>query len=178
MSCHGFLLKKLLIFGNNTFSMIIDNLDDKRANWSAISDNVMGGISEVNFYEVEEGEEKFYRLEGTVSTANNGGFIQSVIRFPFNAEEYSGIKIKVKGTNDAYYVWIRTPSSRFPWDRYIASFTPGDEWSTVEIPFSAFKKSNFYMPKKMNISKIRTIAFAAYGKDFQAELDLAQIELY
>ena len=70
----------LLIFGNNTFSMIIDNLDDKRANWSAISDNVMGGISEVNFYEVEEGEEKFYRLEGTVSTANNGGFIQSVIR--------------------------------------------------------------------------------------------------
>ena len=75
----------LLIFGNNTFSMIIDNLDDKRANWSAISDNVMGGISEVNFYEVEEGEEKFYRLEGTVSTANNGGFIQSVIRYPFNA---------------------------------------------------------------------------------------------
>ena len=168
----------LLIFGNNTFSMIIDNLDDKRANWSAISDNVMGGISEVNFYEVEEGEEKFYRLEGTVSTANNGGFIQSVIRFPFNAEEYSGIKIKVRGTNDAYYIWIRTPSSRFPWDRYIASFTPGDEWSTIEIPFSAFKKSNFYMPKRMNISKIRTIAFAAYGKDFQAELDLAQIELY
>jgi hypothetical protein len=34
------------------------------------------------------------------------------------------------------------------------------------------------MRKKMNISKIRTIAFAAYGKDFQAELDLAQIELY
>jgi hypothetical protein len=30
----------------------------------------------------------------------------------------------------------------------------------------------------MNISQIRTIAFAAYGKDFQAELDLAQIELY
>ena len=84
----------------------------------------------------------------------------------------------MRGKNDADYVWIRTPSSRLPWDRYIASFTPGDEWSTVEIPFSAFKKSNFYMPKKMNISKIRTIAFAAYGKDFQAELDLAQIELY
>ena len=44
--------------------MIIDNLDDKRASWSAISDNVMGGISEVNFYEIEEGGEKFYRLEG------------------------------------------------------------------------------------------------------------------
>ena len=26
----------------------------------------------------------------------------------------------------------------------------------------------------MNTSKIRTIAFAAYGKDFQAELDIAK----
>jgi hypothetical protein len=49
-------------------SMIIDNLDDTRANWSAISDNVMGGISEVNFYEVDDGSDKFYRLEGSVST--------------------------------------------------------------------------------------------------------------
>ena len=64
----------LLIFTNTTLSMIIDNLDDKRASWSAISDNVMGGISEVNFYEIEDDEEKFYRLEGAVSTANNGGF--------------------------------------------------------------------------------------------------------
>ena len=69
--------------------MIIDNLDDKRADWNAISDNVMGGISEVNFYQAEEGDEKFYRLEGSVSTANNGGFIQSVARFPFNAEDYT-----------------------------------------------------------------------------------------
>ena len=173
-----FIITVLFLTSTQGFSMIIDNLDDKRANWSAISDNVMGGISEVNFYEVEEGEEKFYRLEGTVSTANNGGFIQSIIRFPFNAEEYNGIRIKVRGTNDAYYIWIRTPSSRFPWDRYIASFIPGDKWSIIEIPFSEFQKSNFYMRKKMNISKIRTIAFAAYGKDFQAELDLAQIELY
>ncbi len=36
------------IFTMSVSSMIIDNLDDTRANWSAISDNVMGGISEVN----------------------------------------------------------------------------------------------------------------------------------
>ena len=34
------------------------------------------------------------------------------------------------------------------------------------------------MRGKMNASKIRTIAFAAYGKDFQAQLDIANIELY
>ena len=57
--------------------MIIDNLNDVRAEWTAISDQVMGGISEVNFYEIEEDGETFYRLEGNVSTENNGGFIQS-----------------------------------------------------------------------------------------------------
>ena len=52
--------------------MIIDNLNDVRADWTAISDQVMGGISEVNFYEIEEDGETFYRLEGNVSTENNG----------------------------------------------------------------------------------------------------------
>jgi len=74
--------------------MIIDNLDDTRANWSAISDNVMGGISEVNFYELDDGSDKFYRLEGSVSTKNNGGFIQSVIRFPINAQDFQESDLK------------------------------------------------------------------------------------
>ena len=42
--------------------MIIDNLDDKRGQWTAISDQVMGGISEVTFSEFTDGKEKFYRL--------------------------------------------------------------------------------------------------------------------
>ena len=44
--------------------MVIDNLGDTRAQWDAISDNVMGGVSEVNFYELDDGANKFYRLEG------------------------------------------------------------------------------------------------------------------
>ena len=168
----------LIIFTMNISSTIIDDLDKTRANWSAISDNVMGGISEVNFYEMDDGTDKFYRLEGNVSTKNNGGFIQSIINFPVNAEDYQGIRFTVRGTSDDYYMWIRTPASRFPWDRYIAMFQPKEDWSIIEIPFSSFEKSNFYMRKRMNISKIRTIAFAAYGKDFQAQLDIAKIELY
>ena len=34
------------------------------------------------------------------------------------------------------------------------------------------------MKKNMNINKIKTIAFAAYGKDFYAQLDIASIELF
>ena len=168
----------ILLFSLNVHSMIIDNLDDKRGQWTAISDQVMGGISEVTFSEFTDGKEKFYRLEGNVSTKNNGGFIQSVIKFPVDADNYEGVRFKVRGTNDDYYLWLRTPASRFPWDRYIASFKPNEDWSIIEIPFSSLKKSNFYMPRKINLSKIRTIAFAAYGKDFEAKLDIANIELY
>ena len=70
----------ILVFVLNIKSMTIDNLDDIRADWDIFSDRVMGGISEVYFYEMEEGDKGFYRLEGNVSTANNGGFIQSVAK--------------------------------------------------------------------------------------------------
>ena len=37
----------LIFFSLSASSMVIDNLGDTRAKWDAISDNVMGGISEV-----------------------------------------------------------------------------------------------------------------------------------
>ena len=168
----------IFFFSFNISSMPIDNLDNIRGDWTMISDQVMGGVSEVNFYELEEEGNKFYRLEGVVSTANNGGFIQSVVRIKENTNGYKGVRITVRGTKDKYYIWIRTPASRFPWDRYLVSFEPGEDWSVIELPFSTFKKSNFYMKKNMNVNRIKTIAFAAYGKDFNAQLDIASIEFF
>jgi|TARA_B110000459_G_C16490171_1_gene438446 hypothetical protein len=168
----------LIFFSINGLTMIIDNLDDTRGRWDAISDNVMGGISVVNFYEVEEGDDRFYRLAGTVSTKNRGGFIQSRVRPNVSAENLKGIRVKVRGISDGYYLWINTSQGRLPWDRYSILLDVTEEWSVIEIPFSDFKKSNFYMPRKMNQSTIRSIAFAAYGKDFEAQLDIALLEFY
>ena len=55
---------------------IIDNLDNQRVQWIPFSDQVMGGVSEVNFLEKEEEGLSYYHMEGKVSTENNGGFIQ------------------------------------------------------------------------------------------------------
>ena len=89
--------------------MVIDNLDDTRARWDAISDNVMGGVSEVNFYEMNDGSANFYRLEGLVSTKNNGGFIQSRTNVNFNSNEFTGVRIKIRGNGNEYYVNLRRP---------------------------------------------------------------------
>ena len=59
--------------------MIIDNVDDVRADWRINSDRVMGGVSDVYFNELEDESGSFYRLSGDVRTANNGGFIQSLM---------------------------------------------------------------------------------------------------
>ena len=100
----------LIFFSLSGFSMVIDNVNDIRAQWSAVSDNVMGGISEVSFYEVQDTEKNFYRLEGSVSTKNNGGFIQSILRNNQDAQNYNGLRITVRGTPDDYYIWLRNTS--------------------------------------------------------------------
>jgi len=97
----------LSFFCLNLSAMIIDNLNDVRAKWSAISDQVMGGISEVNFYEIEEDGKKFYRLEGDVSTENNGGFIQSRVGVYLNSNDFEGIRLKIRGNNNEYFVHLR-----------------------------------------------------------------------
>ena len=63
-------------FPPSTMAKTIDNLNDQRVKWIPFSDQVMGGISEVNFFEKEEDGLSFYHMEGNVSTENNGGFIQ------------------------------------------------------------------------------------------------------
>ena len=50
------------------YSKVIDNLKDVRADWVPFSDQVMGGISEVNVFELEEDGIFFYRLEAVSYT--------------------------------------------------------------------------------------------------------------
>ena len=166
----------LSFFCLNLSAMIIDNLNDVRANWSAISDQVMGGISEVNFYEIEEDGKKFYRLEGDVSTENNGGFIQSRVGVYLNSNDFEGIRIKIRGNNNEYFVHLRAPRM-MPWNYYYAEFYASNEWQIIELPLSSFKYSR-NQKQGIDFRTIRSIGLVAYGKDFTAQLDIANIELY
>ena len=74
-------MKKIIflsLFSISVFSdnLIIEDFQDNNANWQPVSDQVMGGLSEIKFSKLTEDNINFYRLEGNVSTENNGGFIQ------------------------------------------------------------------------------------------------------
>ncbi len=143
-----------------------------------ISDEVMGGKSSGDIKVISDKDENFIRLKGTVSTENNGGFIQFRSNYNFINNEYKGIKITAKGKVSDYYIHIRTNFLFLPWQYYSGRFEVDNKWKEIEILFSDFKKSNFYQPSNFDSSEIKSIGFVAYGKDFEAELDLLRAELF
>ena len=144
-------------------------------NWAYLADTVMGGVS--------QGSAEFaagaLRLTGKVSTKNNGGFIQ--VRTRIDQTETvgkSGIKIKVKGNGDIYYLHIRNASARLPWQYYTTSFQTSEKWKDIIIPFDEFEKSATLMPRKLKSESIKTIGLVAYGKDHEADVSIANLEFY
>ena len=159
-----------------SYSKVIDNLEDIRAEWVPFSDQVMGGISEVNAYELEENGVSFYRLEGNVSTENNGGFIQVRAEVNLRNKNFKGIRIKVRGNNNEYYMHLRSPRM-LPWNYYTSKFYASEEWQVIDLPLSSFEYSRD-ASKSFNSSKMKSIGIVAFGKDFFAQVDIAGVEFY
>lgn len=166
----------------NSETMIIDNLTpEKNQKWVFFTDRVMGGVSSGKLEIGSEDGSKFYRMTGNVSTANNGGFIQfqaDLSNISNTEEVFNGIKIKVRGNNENYQIFIRTNLTVLPWQYYSSEFYASNQWKEIKLPFSSFKRSNFYQPKNINNTDIRTLGIVAYGKDYSADLNVGLIEFY
>jgi len=170
------ILTPSLVMGEN---MLIDNFSKKpQNNWQFFTDQVMGGISDGNASIISDNNEKYVRLEGSVSTANNGGFIQ--IRTDINAaqKDAKGIIIKAKGNGENYYIHLRTGGTILPWQYYQISFPTSENWSEIKLPFAKFERSSSWISKKVTADKIRTIGIVAYGKNHNAKLDVSYLSFY
>ena len=144
-------------------------------NWAYLADTVMGGVSRGG----AEFSAGALRLTGQVSTKNNGGFIQVRTRIdPTETVGKSGIKIKVKGNGDVYYLHVRNASARLPWQYYTASFKTSEKWKDISISFDEFEKSATLMPRKLKPETIKTIGLVAFGKDHEADVSIANLEFY
>ena len=119
------------------------------------------------------------RLKGTVSTDNNGGFIQVRRRFarpwPQNAE---GLRLSVKGNGAWYYVFLKTPNLSRVWHSYRAAFVATDVWETVDIPFNMFSPSHMGMPAMFAPHEVNSLAIVAYGDDYEADVSVREISIY
>ena len=150
------------------------------AKWCFVTDKVMGGISEGSLEFIKESDIYFYRMTGDLSLENNGGFIQfrTKIENHPKGKSFRGVRLRVRGNNNEYTVHIRTKYLFLPWQYYESAFRATEKWTTIELPFTTFKKSNFYQPSSVSSQDINTIGIVAIGREFKAQIDLASIELY
>ena len=105
--------------------------------WYVVNDTVMGGRSEGDFEEKEQGELSF-----TGRTNTNGGGFSSIRTKPLQLDlsEYAGIRLHVMG-DGRRYTWRLTTAARWRGRQvsYWANFeTRSGKWSVVDIPFSNF----------------------------------------
>lgn len=166
-----------LIIDDRSSGDLSSNLGE---DWRLLTDNVMGGISsgtlELSHYKGKQ----CLRMQGDVSTDNNGGFVQMALSLDesntFDASAYAGIELEIAGNNDAYNLHYRTSGLWFPWQSYRSTFVATDNWQTIRLAFAdveAYKTGQTFMP-----DKLKRIGLVAIGRDFQADLCLASVKFY
>ena len=120
-----------------------------RSDWSYLADTVMGGVStgEARIENLDKG--RTIHLTGSVSTENNGGFIQVRANVGAgSAKGLKGVRLLIKGNIE------------------------------IMLPFSDFKPSSRMLRKKLDVGGIKSLGVVAYGKDYEADIWIAEVDFY
>lgn len=160
----------LLILSMNLYS---NNLNDPSA-WRAITDQVMGGVSELTIQHVDG----VFLMKGYVSTDNNGGFVRLSNSIDINSNDYKGIKFQAMGNNEIYEVHVTLRGLKIPpWSYFSQSFEVTNQWQEYEIFFKDLKRSSGFSAASMNAKNIRDLSIAGFGRDFEVSLAIKEISL-
>lgn len=149
--------------------------------WRAVTDQVMGGISQARVTRSLIESRPCLRLAGEVRLENNGGFIQAGLDLApegglLDASAFTGLRLLVSGNDEDYSVHLRTPDNRRPWQSYRAGFTAGPGLKTVDLPFAAFAPHRLEEP--LDLTRLRRIGLVAIGRAFEADLLVCELRLY
>jgi hypothetical protein len=161
--------------------LLIDDFRDSTdvaREWSAFSDQVMGGVSQARVELVERGHRRALRLWGRVSLERNGGFIQMARQLPggrLDASAFSGVQLAVCGVAGSYFVHLRTSACGAPWQHYAAPLAVKTDWADVFLPWSVFTPVSLSAP--LNPRTLQRIGIVAGKAAFDADLAVSRVEL-
>ena len=169
----SFLITLLLAGPAMADPVMIEDFDaNATERWRYTSDRVMGGVSDGAAGLGRDGDLSFAQLRGTVSTANNGGFIQIRTslseRLPDNT---TGVSLRIRGNGARYYIHLGPVTARRPWQYYQAGFETTGEWQEISLPWSAFTPQGG-LPATFAPADIRSLGIVAYGANYEAQLDV------
>lgn len=147
--------------------------------WRFFADTVMGGVSTGQLrFEIEEGQ-SHARLTGTVSTANNGGFIQ--IRRDLETAPpagATGLRLVVRGNDKRYFVHLRTSGTLLPWQYHQAGFEVTQDWTEARLPFDSFAPSGGLVRAELRPETITSVGIVAFGRDHEADVSVRALGYY
>jgi hypothetical protein len=159
-----------------TMTEHFENQPEER--WRFIADQVMGGVSTGALSFVEEDGRTNARLKGSVSTQNNGGFIQMRMLLPEGAPEGStGVRLVVRGNDQTYFVHLRSRGTLLPWQFYQQGFDVTGDWMEVRLPFDGFRRKGLPAARP-RADSLTSIGIVAYGRDHEAEIDVREVGFY
>lgn len=163
-------------------------IDDRRSgdltsnlgsSWRMVSDNVMGGVSAGRLEPHHHAGRDCLRLQGAVSTRNNGGFVQMALDVvngeALDASGYDTVEIEVAGNDERYNLHLRTTDLWLPWQSYRSEFTATPEWQRLRIPFRSIHP--YRTGKPFRAEHLKRIGVVAIGRDFQADVCVAAVRL-
>ena len=147
--------------------------------WRFIADTVMGGVSTGKVDFLTENGMAYARLTGSVSTENNGGFIQFRTRLdtpPPDGTE--GVRLSVRGNNQRYFVHLRTTCTLLPWQYYQAGFEAPTDWTEVRLPLTAFEPSGWLLADTPGAASLTSVGIVAFGRDHEAKIEVREVGFY
>ncbi|NJS40475.1 MAG: NADH ubiquinone oxidoreductase [Rhodobacteraceae bacterium] len=160
--------------------MMIDDFTARpETRWRFFADTVMGGVSSGKVSFVTEGGRTHARMTGTVSTANNGGFIQMRLDMAdAGPDGATGVRLVVRGNDQRYFVHLRTDGTVLPWQYYQAGFDVTRDWAEVRLPFSTFEPSGALLRDTLRADRLTSIGVVAFGRDHEAMIEVREVGFY
>jgi len=153
--------------------------NEPEARWRFFTDSVMGGVSAGRVEFLSRGADSFARLTGTVSTDNNGGFIQMRMVLPAPPPAGTrGVRLVARGNGQRYFIHLRTRGTILPWQYYQAGFDTGRDWQEIRLPLARFSASGRLLRATPRADDLESIAVVAFGRDHVAEIDIREIGFY
>ncbi|HKK23465.1 MAG TPA: CIA30 family protein [Pseudohaliea sp.] len=165
-------------------SAVIDDLAGEPAgggHWACVADTVMGGVSAGQLRTEPVAGRHARHLTGTVSLANNGGFLQLALDLAadggtVDASAFAGLALTVCGDGAEYGVHLRTADVTRPWQSYRARFRAPAAWETVTLPFDQFSAHRLEAP--LDLSRLRRLGLVAIGRPGPVDLALGDLRFY
>lgn len=172
---------------SEAYDLLLDDFSSRNGRsaigmrWEGFTDQVMGGVSSIRTGIEPTNVGPALHMSGEVSLENNGGFIQTRLRLAesgtFDASEYRGIALRVRGRGDHYYLHLRTPRTVFPWAHFAAKLPVTEEWQRVEVPFDAFEPQ-YMLGGRLEPARLKSVAVVAAKAAFEADVWVRSIGLY